>query len=246
MDTVEELKSWARQIREQQVFPWLRLSHGHALEIIVSLVSSANSWNEYSALPIAFKLPETVESYFGAVCRTQRRLHALEVAPAATRAGRCYAAVHLLAILNRTPDQPYKMPWELLGAAGTDVPIVVGVDRRKMEASLETYFPLRLSTWFFSQHLGPHRRAGHYPWDETERVALSMGFSPSNAALVREIQREAPNHSWDLFDWFEAGVLDPDQEAFLRELQSQPNWQDDFDKLLRSDGGRFESEDAGN
>lgn len=103
-----------------------------------------------------------------------------------------------------------------------------------IEADPAQFLELRLGSWFFRKDF----EIGQYPWDNTARLAKSMGFAGADVSLIREIQREAPNHAWRLYSWLEAGVLDPDQTAFLRELQQEPGWQERFRRLLRTDDGR--------
>jgi hypothetical protein len=65
-----------------------------------------------------------------------------------------------------------------------------------------------------------------------------MGFTAQEAQTIRTLQREAPNHAWDIDLWFEVGVLDPDPAAFLEELRVQPQWRSAFEHLYETDGGR--------
>lgn len=241
MESIQQMKNWARAVRERaQDFPWLTLSHAQALEVLVALTSTTRSWNVWIALDLSPELPQSVESYFAAVARGQRRIQELGVTtPESARSGRSYAAMTFLGIVNGTPDEPFRWPWELLTAAGTPVPTIVGYELSQVEGDLEQFFELRLGSWFFQQHLGPRREYGHYPWDNTARLATSMGFAADDAALIRRTQREAPNHSWRVHSWLEVGVLDPDQTAFLMELQQQADWRERFEYLLRTDDGRI-------
>lgn len=233
----QQMKAWARAIRERADIPWLTLSHGQALELFVALTSLAPSWNAWVPLGTDPQVPQSIEAYFGAVTRGQRRINELGVAPSATRSGRSCAAIACLGIVAGTPDEPLRLPWELLAAAGVPVPNVAGYDQAAVEADPEQFLELRLGGWFFRENF----EVGEYPWDETARLATSMGFAGADVSLIREIQREAPNHAWRLYSWLEVGVLDPDQAAFLRELQREPGWQERFRRLLRTDDGKVPS-----
>lgn len=42
---------------------------------------------------------------------------------------------------------------------------------------------MRLGEWFFLQRFGLDREYGKYPWDDTARLATSMGFVEKDANL---------------------------------------------------------------
>ncbi len=232
MDPISLLKSYARKIRATPAEN-IKLTHGQALEIAVSLVSRSNSWNEFAANPHEPVHPATVSDYLACIVRTQRRITALNVAPFLSRGVRSYAAVQFYAVITDSP--PFTQLWDLLDAEGviTSWFVDVGTSRKAQLSDGETLLSFRLGSWYFA-----HRDGDRWPWDTTQKLALTMGFSEDEASTIRQLQREAPNHSWDLELWFEVGVLDPDQRLFLEDLKNSPGWQATFDDLYDTDGGR--------
>lgn len=237
MDPIALAKSHAGKLRARP-FLDLELTQGHALELVTALVSSARSWNEFTAQPSAAQLPTTMSDYFGATARSQRRLQSLGLRPHWVRGLRSTASMHFLDAIFSVEDHGQSL-WELMDTVGAP-PILIAdgpnIRGSTLAESPEFLVP-RVSRWFFRE-LGPDTKYGEYPWDFTAALAKSRGFSDQEAAMVRQLQREAPNHSWDLDLWFEVGVLDPDQSAFLDELQNQTNWYESFEKLYATDGGR--------
>jgi hypothetical protein len=215
------------------------LSHGQAVELAVALVSPVKSWNAFAASPTVPSIPATVRDYFRVIAETQRRL--LSFAPQLSRAMRSLAAIKYLGAISGCADQPLRQIWRLLEREGTR-PLRVPPGSEVKLASFDEEPGLlvhRLGSWFFEKYVGTNRQPGQYPWDETERLALTMGFTSGQASTIRELQREAPNHSWELALWCEVGVLDPDQAAFLVELQRQVGWEQEFRDLYNTDGGRM-------
>lgn len=216
MDPMSVLKSYAHRIRARPLST-IALNHGQALEIAVSLVSPARSWNVFAAVPHEPHVPKSVEDYLARIVAAQRRIAQLKVAPTLSRGERAYAAIECYAAMTQTPL--FAQLWELLDAAGVSRCSIVdgGVSRQMELADAPRSLSLRLATWYFDR-----QRKAYWPWDETERVALAMGYSKRLALNIRELQREAPKYCWDLDLWFEVGVLYPDQRAFLQELQEEP------------------------
>ena len=240
MNPTQQMKEWARAVRDEmaEYCCELNLSHGQTLELIVSLVSSVGSWNAWIASPSEPKLPETIEAYWSAVARGQRRIKSLGAAAGVTRRERFYRSVLALAVLDGSSGECLRRPWELLTAAGTPLPNVGGYEAGEVDADVGQFFEVRLGTWFFRQRVGRDVEVGQYPWDETQRLARSMEFSEKDAQLIRELQREAPNHSWRLYSWLEVGVLEPDQREFLCELRDEPQWRERFRYLYETDDER--------
>jgi len=237
MDPLLQLKSYARAIRAAP-FPTIALSHGQALEVAVSLVSVAKSWNAFAAFPTAPHIPATVRDFFRVIAETQRRL--VSFAPQLSRAMRSLAAMKYLGAISGHVEQPWRYLWQLLDQEGVrSISVLAGGQLKRATFDDEPGLVVhRLGTWFFEKYVGIDREVGQYPWDHTERLALEMGFTAAEAATIRELQREAPNHSWDLELWCEVGVLDPDQAAFLTELRHQTDWETEFRDLYNTDGGR--------
>lgn len=242
MDPLFQLKSHARAIRATR-FPTVTLSHSQALEVAVSLVSTVKSWNAFAASPTAPSIPATVRDYFRVIADTQRRLSSFS--PQLSRATRSLAAIKYLGAISGCADQPFRQLRQLLDQEGIR-PMgrlaggVIKLATFDDEPGLVVH---RLGTWLFEKHVGIDRQPGQYPWDDTERLAVKMGFTAKEAATIRELQREAPNHSWELELWCEVGVLDPDQAAFLGELQHQTGWEQEFHDLYNTDGGRVSASD---
>ena len=240
MNPTQQMKHWARAVRDEaaESFSDLNLSHGQALELAVALVSSAGSWNAWSAGPAMPELPQSIEAYWSAVARGQRRIRSFGAGASVTRRERFYATVLALAVIDGTATERLRRPWELLTAAGTARPNIYGYEAAEVDADPGEFFELRLGTWFFRQRVGQGVEVGQYPWDETQRLARTMGFSEDDARLIWEVQREAPNHSWSVYSWLEVGVLDPDQKDFLHELRDEPQWRERFGYLLETDDER--------
>lgn len=239
MDPIPVMKACAQKIRARK-FCSLRISHGHALEIAVSLLSDTHSWNEFAARPCAPLIPGSVEAYFKAIVATQRRIRQLHVTPLFDRGMRSRLAIDCLAAITDTIRQPLTLLWKLMDNEGVRSISVADkwmLRRANIEddPSVVTY---RLANWFFERKVGLDCQYGFYPWDATQKLAIEMGFSDAETQTIREVQREAPNHCWDLDLWCEVGVLDPDQRAFLQELREQPDWMSRFRALYESDGGR--------
>jgi hypothetical protein len=241
MNAVQQMKRWARAVRDEsaEYCPGLNLSHGQALEVVVALVSSVGSWNAWIAGPGVPELPQSMEAYLCAVARGQKRIRTLGVATGVTRRQRFYAAVLSLAVIDGTSNEPLRGPWQLLAAAGTPLPNIHGYAGSEVDGDAGQFFNLRLSAWFFRQRVGRDVEDGQYPGDLTRRLARSMGFSAEDSQLIGEVQREAPNHSWSLYSWLEVGVLDPDQHEFLCELQQDLEWRARFEYLLQTDDERW-------
>lgn len=239
MDPIPMLKAYAQKIGAHQ-FGTTRICHGQALEIAVSLVSEAHSWNEFAARPRAPLIPGSVEAYFKATVTTQRRIQELHVAPLLGRGARSMLAIDCLAAITDTIRHPLRLLWKLmdnedvrnLGVADKWVLSHAKLDN---DPSVATF---RLANWFFEKKVGLDCKYGFYPWDATKKLAIAMGFSDTETWTIREVQREAPNHCWNLDLWCEVGVLDPDQRAFLEELRAQPDWMSRFRTLYETDGGR--------
>lgn len=229
------LKQHARAIRLAK--PDLDISHGQAVELAVALLTNADSWNHFSADPEPLLLPETLESFFNAIGRGQRRLRQLlnkEPQPG-SRGQRSWQVMDALAVPLINESHGLKALWSLLETNGV-APIATVDDNGTREATLEddsSMAMFRLGFWFFRRETYVF---GQYPWDHTEKLALTKGFTPSQACTIRELQREAPNHGWPLNYWFDVGVLDGDQESFLDELKNDGTWEDYFNELYQTDG----------
>ena len=240
-DLKSGLKEQAKALKKA-ASTW-NLSYGQALELSVALFTPVSSWNAYSAAPTPWELPTSVQDYFRVICRAQRRLHDLQVSPHSDRGGRAVSVMWWLDEITGC-TQSGEFLWKLMDDEGvSNMGMIVGGDGPRPAQPSDGFqvVSMRLESWLFSQS---PREPGNYIWDRNKEIALKAGFSERDANLIRELQREAPNHSWDLPLWFEVGVLDPDQEGFLRELQNQIGWQDEFSEMYRTDGFSIEDEES--
>lgn len=233
-DAKDQLKHFAKLIK-QSAPRYQNLSHGQSLELAIALLTESESWNHYCSSPTPITIPEDVQSYFSAAHRFERRLSDLGVLPNSDRAGRTLAGMELLAAMSGKESFEVHI-WELLDQAGVSSPVtIIDGDAREVSSRddglVSGLLPYRIGTWLFTPP-GEKQR-----WDHTEELALQMGFSKTDAALIRQLQREAPNHGWPIANWFDVGVLDGDQEAFLTSLRDDPDWQANFSELYRTDAG---------
>lgn len=229
------LKQHAKAIRQAK--PNLDISHGQAVELTVALVTQAESWNHFSANPTPLLIPDSLEAFFSAIGRGQRRLLALQNREAAPqdRGRRSWDVMDALAIPLIGKANGEEAVWSLMEHqdVGQIHTVIDGEVRAARFEDDGGFVFARLGTWFFGRATYAY---GQYPWDDTEKLALTKGFTPSQASLVRTLQREAPNHSWPLEFWFDVGVLDGDQDGFLDELKADSAWEDYFQELYRTDG----------
>ncbi|MAZ78118.1 MAG: hypothetical protein CMF39_05515 [Legionellaceae bacterium] len=229
------LKQHAKAIRLAK--PDLQISHGQAVELTVALITDAESWNHFSANPSPLTIPETLEDFFSAIGRGQRRLFQLKNGEPAldSRGRRSWEIMDAIAIPIIGEDYGLKAMWSLLERQGAGA-IHTVIDGEVRAATFEddaSFALARLGSWFFQRKTYTY---GQYPWDHTEKLALTKGFTPSQASLIRSLQREAPNHSWPLEFWFDVGVLDGDQDSFLNELKAETSWEEYFQELYSTDG----------
>jgi hypothetical protein len=226
MDPISAIKTGARLLQDASgpLVPFA-IRRGQALELTVALLSSAHSWNEFAARPRTPCAPTTVEQYCAAITGTARRLLQLNVAPLLTRELRSGAVMTLMSRLTGIPA--LKHLWSVLDQEG------ISADLSKPFAH-QNWPSERMAYWV------RHRwRNQSPPWQTTERVATEMGFSPYEARLIRDIQREAVEQSYHLALWFEVGVLEPDPRAFLSEIRQQPDWEHSFADIYHSVGRRI-------
>lgn len=238
-DPKSELKSLAKEVRAS--ISWLDLSHGHTIEILVSLLTEEKDWNHCSA-NTQLTIPDNLSEVFRVVSKTQRRWAELEDAPDRSSSGRSQRWEMVMAIVSFIQcGEPYSdlMIARMLDACtlpNYSTPMTINSEGEMVPLSVEEYpesIIFNLGSWFFSLDEYTY---GNYPWDHTKKIALNMGFTANQASLIRDIQREAPNHNWPIDLWFEVGVLDADQEAFLEQLSLDSDWEEHFEKLLHHDG----------
>lgn len=239
-DPKSELKSLAKEVRAS--ISWLELSHGHTLELLVSLLTEEQSWNQFSSSESPIVIPTTLLDAFNVVSRSQRRLETLENTSdhsSIARARRWYTVMDVLSVVSCGDPDSRMLIAKLLDSCDLknySTPMTINSEGKMVPLSVQEdpgSFIFNLGSWFFA--LGEYTY-GNYPWDKTEQKALELGFTSSQASLIRATQREAPNHSWPIDLWYEVGVLDSDQGAFLKQLQLDPNWETHFSKLLENDG----------
>lgn len=215
-------KSYAEQLLHTPASITLTLPQ--ALEVAVSLTSPATSWEDFMAGSCTPMPPEAVGDYLARVCATQRRIASLGLMSELTSYERSYLAMEYLAILLNYPQQPLTALWDLLNDIDT------GVTQRVREHELSCLLPSRLKKWFYNQY------AQALPWQSMRPIALKLGIPPMDVATIFEAQRRTVSECWPLHAWFEVGVLDPNQNAFLSALRNQPNWSKYFLRLIARNG----------
>jgi hypothetical protein len=230
------LRSHAQRLCDHPIWE-IHLSPAQALEIAVALSSTAPSWDEFQRHPQEPRLLTDIDGYLSAIARTQRRLLALNAAPMLSRGMRSMLSMHYTALLADVAESPYSLLWSALRADGAKVSSILenGALREATISDGLGALQTLLGSWYFFLR---HRGAPPWPWELTQQLALSMGFTAQEAQIIRTLQREAPNHAWDIDLWFEVGALDPDPAAFLEELRMQPQWPVAFERLYETDGGR--------
>jgi len=213
--------------------PFLDITHGHALELCVAILSTAKSWNHYCSNPTPIAVPSSIEDLFSAVIRGQRRLLELGYLTEAARELRCSVVESFLATAHGFSSFGQLVDLVLNEAGAAPGPQLLNTDWQAGSASevhdVMTF--MRLSMWYHRQYL-QNAKPGDYPWDRTKALALSLGFTEDEACLIRSCQREAYQHAWPHHEWMEVGLLDPDQEAFLKELMAA-NWQQKWSTMLQ-------------
>lgn len=238
-DPKSVLKAHAKEIKE--ALPNLTLSHGQIIELAVSILTKAESWNHFSVTNGPITIPESLTSFFASIGRGQRRLAQLQnhILEPGDRGELSMVIMDMLSVLITgkpdgmvalsqlldSSDYPGRVEPMTIDENGNIVPLT-----KKHRPEMEMF---DLGSWFFGSGNFTY---GQYPWDKTKELALKKGFSPEQANLIRMLQREAPNHGWPLDLWFEVGVLDEDQESFLNELKADLAWEDHFRALYENDG----------
>lgn len=232
---VDAIRAAAHQLREDPLFPFL--NHGQAIEVVVALRTTALSWNAFSAQPQPLLNPATFDDAFAAVGRGQRRIAALGH-PLEDRGSRSWLALEALAIVcgQETAED---LLWSLYAC----LPVGEQVKLATFDAEQKAMRPVGADNRMpFEMVLAmlsfPKDRGSPYPWDTREALALQLGFSTDDAALIRAVQRESMQHTWPLSCWFLVGVLDPDMHAFMAELRADPTWREQFEELYAADGHR--------
>jgi len=224
----QRMKAFARKLREKASsspsIPFV-LRNDDALELCVGLLSPASSWKEFSERPQKPYPPTSVDQYCATITATARRLLRLNLTPGLGRALRSKAALQLMTFL--TDLDFMRQLAALLFEEGINDPELIG--------GATVYDPSRhLRNWV------RHRwRNQTQPWDIVQQVALQMGFSAAEARLIHDVQHDSVEQMWHLGWWFEVGVLEPDMQVFLSELQQQPRWFASLSELHQTRGARM-------
>ena len=232
------LKAHVKEIKQKLTY--ISLSHGQILEILVSLLTKEESWNHFSASNCELVIPEDLTAYFECIARGQRRLARIEgkETQPGDRAERSMIMMDFLSIVISGQCDGFLLLCELIDKAdypNKTTPLTVDSSGKMVPLSTKEHpqaAMFNLGDWFFREN----PKHGNYPWDATEKLALKKGFSVNQAALIRMLQREAPNHNWPIELWFEVGVLDGNQDMFLEELKNDQTWEEHFKALYINDG----------